>query len=144
MFNALPVLCLDCAGPGLAVTAGAGIKVPLASRPEVVAGLAQGIRWAAQNGPYTEKQVTYILERKPHPQQGFRSCLGILRLGKQYSKERLEAACAYALTIHGYFYKSVESILKNGLDQKHTLLHPREELTLPLTHLNIRGKEYYQ
>ena len=104
------------------------------------------IRWAAQNGPYTEKLVTYILERKPHPQQGFRSCLGILRLGKQYSKERLEAACAYALTIHGYFYKSVESILKNGLDQKHTLLLKREESTLPLPlqHPNIRGKEYYQ
>lgn len=102
------------------------------------------IRWAAQNGPHTEKLVTHILEKKPHPQQGFRSCLGILRLGKQYSQERLEAACAYALTIHGYFYKSVESILKNGLDQKHTLLHQREEPTLPLTHPNIRGKEYYQ
>lgn len=49
MFNALPVLCLDCGGPGLAVSAGCGIKVPLASRPEVVAGLAQGIRWYAQN-----------------------------------------------------------------------------------------------
>jgi len=104
------------------------------------------IRWAQQLGPNTEKLVTHILENKPHPQQGFRSCLGIIRLGKQYSKERLEAACAYALSIHGFFYKSVQSILKNGLDQKHTLLPNREEATplLPLQHPNIRGKEYYQ
>jgi transposase len=74
------------------------------------------IRWAAQTGPHTEKLVTRILESKPHPQQGFRSCLGIIRLGKQYSPDRLEAACTYALSIHGFSYKSVQSILKNGLD----------------------------
>jgi transposase len=104
------------------------------------------IHWAAQTGPHTEKLITRILENKPHPQQGFRSCLGIFRLGKQYSKERLEAACAYALSIQGFFYKSVQSILKNGLDQKPTLLLKREESTLPfpLPHPNIRGKQYYQ
>ncbi len=104
------------------------------------------IRWAAQTGPHTEKLVTHILESKPHPQQGFRSCLGIIRLGKQYSPHRLEAACAYALSIHGFSYKSVQSILKNGLDQKPTLLPKREAspLPLPLQHPNIRGKEYYQ
>jgi transposase len=104
------------------------------------------IGWAKQLGPNTEKLVTHILENKPHPQQGFRSCLGIIRLGKQYSNERLEAACAYALSIHGFFYKSVQSILKNRLDQKHTLLPKREVSTrpLPLQHPNIRGKEYYQ
>ncbi len=102
------------------------------------------IRWAKQLGPNTEKLLTHILENKPHPQQGFRSCLGILRLGKQYSHERLEAACAYALRIHGYFYKSVESILKNGLDQKNPLAPPTQQAPLPLSHPNIRGKEYYQ
>lgn len=102
------------------------------------------LRWAQQLGPNTEKLVTHILENKPHPQQGFRSCLGIFRLGKQYSKERLEAACAYALSIHGFFYKSVESILKHGLDQKNTLTLPPREEPLPLAHPNIRGKEYYQ
>jgi len=106
------------------------------------------IRWAAQTGPHTEKLITQILESKPHPQQGFRSCLGIIRLGKQYSPQRLEAACAYALSIHGFSYKSVHSILKNGLDQKPTLLPKREReqptLPLPLPHPNIRGKEYYQ
>jgi transposase len=104
------------------------------------------IRWAQQLGPHTENLVTQILQRKPHPQQGFRSCLGIIRLGKIYSKERLEAACAYAISIQGFFYKSVQSILKNRLDQKHTLLPIREESTslFPLEHPNIRGKEYYQ
>jgi transposase len=104
------------------------------------------IRWAAQTGLHTEKLVTQILESKPHPQQGFRSCLGIIRLGKQYPPQRLEAACAYALSIHGFSYKSVQSILKNGLDQKPTLLPKRDSSTLPLPlqHPNIRGKEYYQ
>lgn len=102
------------------------------------------IRWAKQLGPNTEKLVTHILENKPHPQQGFRACLGIFRLGKQYSKERLEAACAYALSIHGFFYKSVESILKHGLDQKNILGQQLREEPLPLSHPNIRGKEYYQ
>jgi transposase len=104
------------------------------------------IRWAAQTGPHTEKLITQILESKPHPQQGFRSCLGIIRLGKQYSPQRLEAASSYALSIHGLSYKSVQSILKNGLDQKPTLLPIREPSTLPLPlqHPNIRGKEYYQ
>ena len=102
------------------------------------------IRWAKQLGPNTEKLVTHILENKPHPQQGFRACLGIFRLGKQYSKERLEAACAYALSIHGFFYKSVESILKHGLDQKNILGQQLREEPLPLSHPNLRGKEYYQ
>ena len=102
------------------------------------------LRWAQQLGPNTEKLMTHILENKPHPQQGFRACLGIFRLGKQYSKERLEAACAYALSIHGFFYKSVESILKHGLDQKNTLGLPSREEPLPLAHPNIRGKKYYQ
>jgi len=102
------------------------------------------IRWAQQLGPNTEKLVTHILENKPHPQQGFRACLGIFRLGKQYSPQRLEAACAYALSIHGFFYKSVESILKHGLDQKNILGPPSREEPLPLAHPNIRGKEYYQ
>ena len=102
------------------------------------------LRWAQQLGPNTEKLVTHILENKPHPQQGFRACLGIFRLGKQYSKERLEAACAYALSIHGFSYKSVESILKHGLDQKNTLGLPSREEPIPFAHPNIRGKEYYQ
>lgn len=84
------------------------------------------IRWASKFGPHTEKLITHLLEYNTHLHHGFRSCLGILRLGKSYSPERLEAACTLALHIKGYSYKSVDSILsarggsdsvgKTGLD----------------------------
>lgn len=99
------------------------------------------IRWAGQIGPQTEGLITHILESKRHPQQGFRSCLGILRLAKRYSPERLEAACGRALKIRGYFYKSIESILKNRLDLQNW---SAETESPPLFHPNIRGKEFYQ
>jgi transposase len=100
------------------------------------------IRWAEQYGPMTQKLVTAILDSRPHPEQGFRSCLGIMRLGKRYPHERLEAACARALAIKAYSYKNVESILKNGLDQQ-SLLFNQDDQTQPLTHQNVRGKDYY-
>ena len=101
------------------------------------------IRWASQHGPHTEKLITHILESRLHPQQGFRSCLGIMRLAKHYSPHRLEAACARAILIRGYSYKSVESILKNGLDQKPLLFGQTPTTTKPVNHHNIRGKQYY-
>jgi len=101
------------------------------------------IRWAGKNGLETEKLVTRIMENRPHPEQGFRSCLGIMRLAKRYSPERLEKACARALAINAYSYKSVESILKNGLDQQPLLLEPTEMARFA-THCNIRGKQYYR
>ena len=101
------------------------------------------IRWAAKNGPNTEKLVTRIMENRPHPEQGFRSSLGIMRLAKQYDPERLENACARALLIKGYSYKSVKSILKNGLDRQPLLFDQAEQPCSP-DHQNIRGKHYYQ
>ena len=100
------------------------------------------IRWAGHNGPKTKKLITRILDSRPHPEQGFRSCLGIMRLGKRYTPERLEAACARALIIKAFSYKSVESILKSGLDQQ-VLVFDQTENPPPLTHHNIRGKHYY-
>jgi transposase len=100
------------------------------------------IRWAEQHGPMTKKLVAAILESRPHPEQGFRSCIGIMRLGKQYPHHRLEAACERALAIRAYSYKNVESILKNGLDQQ-SLSSNQDDHTQPLTHLNVRGKGYY-
>jgi transposase len=101
------------------------------------------IRWAGQNGPKTEKLVTQIMESRPHPEQGFRSCLGIMGLAKRYSSERLEGACARALAIKTYSYRSVESILKNGLDQKPLLVEQTEDQR-SAPHPNIRGKHYYR
>jgi len=100
------------------------------------------IRWAGKNGPKTQKLITQIMESRPHPEQGFRSCLGIMRLAHRYSPERVEKACARALAINGLSYKSVESILKNGLDQQ-PLMFDHAENPNPLIHDNIRGTHYY-
>jgi transposase len=102
------------------------------------------IRWAGQIGPHTQNLVACILENRPHPEQGFRSCLGLLRLRKTYSPERLEAACARALQMKAYSYKNVDSILKNGLDRQ-PLTPASSQTPLPLLeHENLRGREYYQ
>jgi transposase len=99
------------------------------------------IRWAEQNGPATAGMVQTILERRAHPQQGFRSCLGIMRLGKRFGEERLEAACRRALTLNACSYKSIESILRQGLDGQ--AVPEQQELDLVLEHENIRGADYY-
>jgi transposase len=101
------------------------------------------IRWAGKTGPHTERFIAHILESRAHPQQGFRSCLGIMRLGKHYSPERLEAACARAMYIRAHSYKSVESILKKGLDQQDLLFDQSQGITKPINHPNIRGRHYY-
>lgn len=102
------------------------------------------IRWAGQIGPHTQDLVSLILESRPHPEQGYRSCLGLLRLEKRYSTERLEAACARALAFKAYSYKNVESILKKGLDQQ-PLSASSSQTCLPLLeHENLRGKQYYR
>jgi transposase len=99
------------------------------------------IHWAATSGPATAQVVEAILASRPHPQQGFRSCLGIMRLGKSYSAERLEAACRRALMLGACSYKSIESILKKGLDRQ-PLPQPPALLVSP-SHPNIRGPQYY-
>jgi len=99
------------------------------------------IRWAAKTGTATAKLVGAILSSRIHPQQGFRSCLGIMRLGKHYGAERLEAACTRALLIGGLTYKSVKAILTHGLDQRPLPQAPIE--TQALHHENIRGPHYY-
>jgi transposase len=100
------------------------------------------LAWAARTGPKTEALVACILESRRHPEQGFRSCLGILRLGKRYSPERLEAACARALECRALSYRSVESILKTGLDRQASATDTPSSAPA-LIHPNIRGKEYY-
>ena len=97
--------------------------------------------WAAKTGPATEKLITTVLTSRKHPQQAYRSCLGILRLGKAYGDDRLEAACRRALILGSHSYKSIESILKHRLDDKP--LAEQQELALPEDHDNIRGPSYY-
>lgn len=98
------------------------------------------VRWAETNGTHTGALVRALLAAKPHPEQGYRACLGLIRLGKRYSAERLDAACQRALVIGAISYRSVKSILEAGLD--HRPLDVQEVLPLP-THANVRGPAYY-
>jgi transposase len=100
------------------------------------------VQWAQKTGGETARAVETILSSRSHPQQGFRSCLGLMRLAKEYEPERLEAACARALALGSVSYKSVESILKKDLDKR-----PLPEKAPPaptLDHDNIRGAGYYE
>ena len=99
------------------------------------------VRWAAKIGPHTQSLIENVLNSRAHPQQGFRSCLGILRLAKGYGNDRLEAACRRAVAIGGTSYRSVESILKHNLDQKP--LPDQSSKNPPIEHINIRGARYY-
>jgi len=99
------------------------------------------INWAATIGESTAQVVATVMDSRRHPEQGYRSCLGIMRLGKRYGNDRLEAASKRAVAIRGCSYKSIESILKNGLDSQPTA--EKESGHKPVDHENIRGREYY-
>ena len=99
------------------------------------------IAWAAKSGPATARLVESLMASRAHPQQGFRACLGIMRLGKTYGDARLEAACVRALHIGARSCRSLESILRRSLDQQPL---PGTAPTSPsLTHDNVRGPDYY-
>jgi transposase len=101
------------------------------------------VNWAKKIGPHTARLCERILSERPHPEMGYRSCLGIIRLADQYSTARLEAAAHRALQAGACRYKSVESILEHSLDQQPL---PSEPPTPPLAppHDNIRGAEYFE
>lgn len=98
------------------------------------------VSWAAETGNATARVVEIILSRKTYPEQGFRSCMGIISLAKRYSRERLEAACSRALVINGIGYQSIKSILAKNLDQ---IPLPSQPAQSPVAHANIRGSAYY-
>jgi len=100
------------------------------------------VRWAEKTGPQTVCAVETILRGRPHPQQGFRACLGLMRLGKEHGTDRLEAACTRALATKTVSFKSIESILRQKLDQRPLPQKPPEHP--PVEHDNIRGPEYYR
>ena len=97
-------------------------------------------RTAASIGPATAALCDLILERRPHPEQGFRACLGIVRLVRPFGAARLEAAATRAIEIGTLTYGSVRSILDHKLDRAPPQ-PPIDEV--PLLHANIRGPRYY-
>jgi hypothetical protein len=99
------------------------------------------IRWGEKHGAACGEVIRRILSSRPHPEQGYRACLGLLRLERQHGAVRLEAACARALLLGSATYQTVASILK------------RRTETLPITakaewaspeHAHLRGPKYYQ
>jgi transposase len=105
------------------------------------------LNWGLSIGPGSRDVVKWQLENRPHPEQGYRACLGLLSLAKRYSPERLEAACRRALSIGSPTYKRIKSILVAKLDQ-----HPELFATPPETpaspprapHANVRGADYFR
>ena len=98
-------------------------------------------RDAAAIGPSTAALCDLILDERSHPEQGFRACLGIVRLVKAFGAKRVEAAASRALDIGARTYGSVKSILDNKLDRMPAPKRPAD--AAPVLHPNIRGPRYY-
>jgi transposase len=101
-------------------------------------------RWAADIGPATAHLVTHLLIDRPHPEMGYRSCLGLLSLAREYGPPRLEAACARAVATGARTRKSVLSILRGGLDQQPLPVAETQSDWISPAHENLRGSTYYQ
>lgn len=99
------------------------------------------VSWAASIGPNVAKLVQEVLTSKLHPEKGFRSCLGIIRLSKSYSAERMEAAATRAIDFRAISYTSFKSILDKGLDR--VPFNPQDN-SIPVLHDNILGSIYYK
>jgi transposase len=100
------------------------------------------VRWAETIGPHTARLFERIMADQPHPESGYRGCLGIIRLAGKYSPQRVEAASERALLTGACRYKNIESILKTSLDQVPLENAPPPAATPP--HDNIRGAEYFE
>jgi len=99
------------------------------------------VDWAKTIGPATAELFDRIMAGKRHPEQGYRSCLGILRLSKEYTGQRVEAAARRAIALHACSYQSIKSILQCHLDSQ--AIEPAAKPKPPLDHPNIRGSEYF-
>ncbi len=102
---------------------------------------AKLIAWGQRIGVSTAAVVTWQLEHRPHPEQGYRACLGLLALVRRYSAERLEAACTRAMAIRAPNLRSVTNILKCGLDRQPSLFPATDSPAIE--HENVRGSDYY-
>lgn len=97
--------------------------------------------WALTIGPFTSKVIEALLISRPHIEQAYRSCMGVLGLAKKYSPLRLESACQYAFKHHLLRYKQIKTVLETSLDLKKSFIP--ETMPLPLDHANVRGAHYY-
>lgn len=100
------------------------------------------IHWARKSGPATGRVVEKILASRPHPEQGYRACLGLMRLGRRHGDDRLEAACERAEHLRSYSFRTVDNILSSKQDLLPLETDP-PALTPTTAHDNIRGATYY-
>jgi hypothetical protein len=98
--------------------------------------------WAASIHEDVRLYILQILERKQHPEQAYKSCLGVLGFAKKAGNERLTVACQRALSYGVYNYKTIQTILENKMDNYEESLFA-DELPMP-DHGNIRGEDYYK
>jgi hypothetical protein len=100
------------------------------------------ISWAASFGPGTRRLIEQAFERRTHPEEAYNRCFGILRLGKEYGADRLEAACQRGLATGAVSYRSIKHILKIGFDRRPL---PASDFPqqLQIEHQNIRGAAYF-
>jgi hypothetical protein len=99
------------------------------------------VNWASTIGPHTAQLFERIMAEKPHPEMGYRSCLGIIRLAAQYSSSRMEAVAERALLLGACRYQSIKSMLRSGLDQQPLI--ESTSTSAPLVHDNLRGATYF-
>lgn len=95
---------------------------------------------AARIGRNVATFTEVVMRQRKHPEQGFRTCLGVIRLADKFGSDRLDAACERAMEINALSYSSVQSILRNGLDRQNRQRPPEGPV---ITHPNIRGAEYF-
>ncbi len=115
--------------------------MPSAHRAHAEWSPSRLIGWANKVGPATGQLVSRLLQSRPHPEQGYRPCLGIMRLGRRHGNSRLEAACIRALALNSCRYHTVKNILSAGQDR--LPIEPPAEANPTPTHANIRGADYY-
>jgi transposase len=115
--------------------------MPVSHRAHLEWTPAKLIAWGQRIGVSTAAVVTWQLEHRPHPEQGYRACLGLLALVRRYSAERLEAACTRAMAIRAPNLRSVTNILKSGLDRQPSLFAATDSPAIE--HENVRGADYY-
>ncbi len=119
--------------------------MPKAHRAHLEWSPSRFLRWASEIGDSTRRIVEHTFATKPHPEMGYRSCLGLLHLAKQYGPARLEAAAARAVALNAPHRSTVASILKRGLDAQPLPVAETPENSRPtLTHENVRGAGYYR
>lgn len=99
------------------------------------------MEWAHKLGPNVAALTEAIMDSRKHPVQGYRSCLGVIRLAKEHGADRLDAACGRALHLGALSLKSIKSILKTGLDRLPLPIHAPDQTSVP--HDNVRGSQYY-